>query len=156
MERVVPRDTPGPSEVPIGMVLARVGKAVDRAFDDALATVGGSRSTWLVLLAAKSSANANQTKIAGLLGISGPTLIHHLDRMVSAGLVVRTRDPADRRPNSIMLTAAGEKEFRRLRGAAVAFDARLRSGLTEAQLADLRAVLAAIGDNVGHEEGGPQ
>ena len=130
------------------MVLARVGKAVDRAFDDALAAASGTRSTWLVLLAAKSGANASQTTIARQVGISGPTLIHHLDRMVSAGLVVRTRDVADRRPYAVTLTAAGEAEFLRLRAVAVAFDAQLRSGLSPGQIDDLRDVLSAMRANV--------
>jgi MarR family transcriptional regulator, transcriptional regulator for hemolysin len=70
---------PGPPQrTPIGMLIARVGKQVDRAFDDALADAGGSRPTWLILLAVKTGAGSTQSGIAERVGISGPTLIHHL------------------------------------------------------------------------------
>jgi MarR family transcriptional regulator, transcriptional regulator for hemolysin len=137
-----------PGNMPIGMLVARVGKAFDRAFDDALATAGGTRPTWLILLAVKSGAGTTQTSLARHVGISGPTLIHHLDRLESAALVARTRDPANRRPYAITLTPAGDDMFVRLRDAAVAFDRRLRNGISDGMIADLRGVLTALSDNL--------
>jgi MarR family transcriptional regulator for hemolysin len=134
--------------MPIGMVVARVGKALDRAFDDALAAAGGTRPTWLILLAVKSGAGGTQTGLAQHVGISGPTLIHHLDRLESAGLVARNRDPANRRPYMITLTSAGDELFFRLRDAAVAFDRRLRNGVSDRRIADLRRTLTALRDNL--------
>jgi len=126
------------------MLAARVGKAVDRSFDEALGAAGGTRPTWLVLLAVKSGAGATQSAIAARIGISGATLIHHLDRLEGAGLIVRARDPADRRNQAIALTPAGEELFVRLRGAAVGFDRRLRACLGEAEVTELRRLLTAL------------
>ena len=137
-----------PREEPIGIVLARAGKAADRAFDDALAAAGGNRPTWLVLLAVKAGAGRTQTGLADRIGISGPTLTHHLDRLEAAGLVQRTRDPANRRVQTIGLTAAGDTVFLRLRNAAVEFDRRLRLRLTESDVAALRRMLTVLYDNV--------
>jgi MarR family transcriptional regulator for hemolysin len=134
--------------MPIGMLVARVGKALDRAFDEALAVVGGTRPAWLILLAVKSGAGTTQTELAKHVGISGPTLIHHLDRLESTALVARTRDPANRRPYTITLTPAGDELFVRLRAAAVAFDRRLRDGISDRRIADLRDVLIALSDNL--------
>jgi MarR family transcriptional regulator, transcriptional regulator for hemolysin len=134
--------------MPIGMMVARVGKALDRAFDDALAAAGGTRPTWLILLAVKSGAGGTQTGLAQHVGISGPTLIHHLDRLESTGLVARNRDPANRRPYTITLTSAGDDLFMRLRDAAVAFDRRLHHRLSDRRIADLRRTLIALRDNV--------
>jgi MarR family transcriptional regulator for hemolysin len=139
-------------QLPIGMLVARVGKTLDRAFDESLAAAGGSRPVWLILLAVKSGAGSTQTALARHVGISGPTLIHHLDRLVSAGLVARTQDPANRRPYEITLTAAGDDMFLQLRDAAVAFDSRLRDGLSEKSITELRRLLAKLGDNVGAAE----
>jgi MarR family transcriptional regulator for hemolysin len=137
-----------PREEPIGLVLARTGKAADRAFDDALAAAGGTRPTWLVLLAVKTGAGRTQTGLADRIGISGPTLTHHLDRLETAGLVQRTRDPANRRVQTIALTAAGDALFLRLRNAAVVFDRRLRARLTDSDVAVLRRTLTVLYDNV--------
>ena len=137
-----------PAHLPVGILVARVGKTLERAFDDALAAAGGTRPTWLVLLAVKSGAGATQAKLARHVGISGPTLLHHLDRLEADGLVARTRDPANRRPYTIALTAAGDDLFLRLREAAVSFDSRLRDGLSERRIAELRRTLSALSKNV--------
>jgi MarR family transcriptional regulator, transcriptional regulator for hemolysin len=140
---------PGPPQrTPIGMLIARVGKQVDRAFDDALADAGGSRPTWLILLAVKTGAGGSQSGIAERVGISGPTLIHHLDRLEASGLVKRTRDKANRRVQNVSLTASGERAFVRLREAAVAFDRRLHAGITDEQATELRHWLTTISANI--------
>jgi len=151
-ERRGPMPAVRPGQMPIGMFVARVGKALDRAFDEALAAAGGTRPAWLILLAVKSGAGTTQTELAKHVGISGPTLIHHLDRLESTGLVARTRDPANRRPYTITLTPPGDELFVRLRDAAVAFDRRLRDGISDRRIADLRGVLTALSDNLASTE----
>jgi MarR family transcriptional regulator, transcriptional regulator for hemolysin len=133
---------------PVGMLVAQAGKALDRAFDDALSIAGGSRPTWLILLAVKTGAGGAQASIAARVGITGPTLVHHLDRLDAAGLISRRRDPANRRLQAITLSAAGEAMFDQLRSAAVAFDRRLRNGIGEDELATLRRVLPRMQHNV--------
>ena len=49
-----------PVPPPIGLRLARTAKTLSRAFDDALATAGGSLPVWLVLISLKSQQLANQ------------------------------------------------------------------------------------------------
>ena len=39
---------PRPTHEPIGLELTRTSKILGRAFDDTLASVGGSLATWLV------------------------------------------------------------------------------------------------------------
>jgi MarR family transcriptional regulator, transcriptional regulator for hemolysin len=133
---------------PIGMIVAQAGKALDRAFDDALSAAGGSRPTWLILLAVKTGAGGAQASIATRVGISGPTLVHHLDRLEASGLISRLRDPANRRQQAISLTPGGEAMFDQLREAAVAFDQRLRAGVRADELATLRRVLPLMQRNV--------
>ena len=137
-----------PSIEPIGLRLARTAKLVGRAFDDALAEVGGSLPVWLVLVSLKARVPGAQRELAEALGIEGPTLTHHLSRMEAAGLVSRHRDPDNRRVQRVELTAAGEAEFDRLRHRVVAFDERLRAGLTVADVAALGALLDRLQANV--------
>ncbi len=140
---------PGPpAQIPIGLLVARVAKDLDRAFDDALTAAGGNRPTWLILLAVKTGAGRTQATIAEHVGISGPTLIHHLDRLVAGGIVARERDAADRRMQIVTLTAPGDQLFLQLRNAAIAFDAQLRSDLSDADITKLRQLLATLRANV--------
>jgi MarR family transcriptional regulator for hemolysin len=68
--------------------------------------------------------------------------------MEAAGLMTRERDPANRRAQRITLTDEGEALFRRLRDVAVRFDRRLRTGLDDDQVAELRQVLDRLAANV--------
>jgi MarR family transcriptional regulator for hemolysin len=137
-----------PAETPIGLVLAQIGRTVEQVFDEALAAVGGSRPTWLIFLAIISGADATQSQIAERVGITGPTLVHHLDRLEAAGLVVRKADPGNRRVRSVALTPEGYDAFHRMREAAMTFDAALRQDISETQLKALRRVIAQLRINV--------
>ena len=138
-----------PATPPIGLQLAAVAKTVSRAFDDALAAAGGSRPEWLLLLQLKIKGTASQRELADAVGLQGATVSHHLDALEAAGVVSRQRDPENRRTQVVRLTPAGEKSFLRLREAAMAFDAQLRTGLSEREVAALGASLEKLRRNVG-------
>ena len=138
-----------PSTQPIGLQLSRTAKVVSRAFDDALAAAGGSLPTWLVMVSLKAERHGMQRDLASAVGIEGPTLTHHLNRMEATGLVRRTRDPENRRVHRVELTAAGEAEFHRLRRTVGAFDRRLRHGLAAKEIALLGSLLDRLRHNVG-------
>ena len=139
---------PRPPRPPIGLQLTRTARSVSRAFDGALAEAGGSLPVWLVLLALKSQPPGNQRDLAEAVGIREATLTHHLNAMDSRGLVTRRRDPANRRVHLVELTAEGEATFRRLRSAAVAFDQRLRRGLSDEDVTRLDGLLGRLEGNV--------
>ena len=139
---------PRPSRPPIGLHLARTARSVSRAFDDALAEAGGSVPVWLVLISLKSQQMRNQRELAEAVGIREATLTHHLNAMDEQGLITRRRDPANRRVHQVELTEAGEAAFQRMRGAATAFDQRLRSGLSGDEVSQLEALLGRLAANV--------
>jgi MarR family transcriptional regulator, transcriptional regulator for hemolysin len=141
-----------PSAEPIGRRLARTSKLLTRAFEQELALAGGSLPTWLILLSLKSRSWRTQRELAEALGIEGPTLTHHLAGLERAGLVRRTRDPDNRRVQRVDLTEAGDAAFRRLRRAASSFDQRLRSGIDDGEIQQLRDLLAQLLSNVGGDE----
>jgi MarR family transcriptional regulator, transcriptional regulator for hemolysin len=138
-----------PAEEPIGLFVTRSAKAIARAFDGALAAQGGSLASWLVLASLAGGLHQSQRSIAVAVGVEGPTLTHHLDRMEAAGLVTRTRDPRNRRAHQVALTPEGREQFLTLLGAVQTFDSRLRAGLTAAELATLRRLLQRLADNAG-------
>ena len=137
-----------PGGIPIGVLLTNASRDINRAFDAALEAVGGSRSSWLVLMALKRGPLRNQRELAAMVGVEGATLSHHLNGMEAAGLVTRRRDPANRRMHLVELTPAGEDAFLRMFGTVVAFDRTLRSGIDEADLAMVEDTLHRLLANV--------
>jgi MarR family transcriptional regulator for hemolysin len=138
---------PAPSAPPIGLQLANAAKVVSRAFDDALVAAGGSRPEWLILLAIKTRQVTSQRELAEAVGIQGATLTHHLHAMEAAGLVVRERDPDNRRVQFVELTRKGEETFLLLREAAMRFDKRLRRGLSDQDVSRVADALSRLAAN---------
>jgi MarR family transcriptional regulator for hemolysin len=144
-----------PARTPIGLHLTHASRTISRAFDDALAAAGGSLPVWLVLVNLKMRSIASQRELAEAMGIRDATLTHHLNAMETAGLVTRTRDPVNRRIHVVELTPAGESSFLQLRSAAMSFDARLRQGITDQEIAGLEGLLDRLAANVADPGGGP-
>jgi MarR family transcriptional regulator for hemolysin len=145
---------PPPFRTPIGLQLSQAARTVGRAFDEALEAAGGTLPMWLVLLNLKIHRPANQRELAEAVGVREATLTHHLNAMDARGLITRTRDPENRRIHVVRLTEAGEQAFLRLREAAVGFDTRLRTGLTEAETDSLTGLLGRLVANVGGADDG--
>jgi MarR family transcriptional regulator for hemolysin len=126
---------------PIGLRLTRTARVVAQAFDRALAEAGGSAPVWQVLLLVRSAEWGTQAQMAEAMGITGATLTHHLNAMEAQGLVRRRREAPNRRVQRVELTEAGAALFERLREVVVRHDARLRSALTEEEVAQLGGLL---------------
>ena len=136
-----------PDVEPIGLHLSRAARTVSRAFDATLAEAGGSLPVWLVLVSVKGRQHGAQRDIAGAIGIEGATLTHHLNKMETAGLLTRRRDPANRRVHQVELTDDGDRLFFTLLERVIAFDQQLRTGLDDAELDQLRTLLDRLAAN---------
>ena len=139
---------PPPPTEPIGLHLVRAAKAVSRAFDDALAAHGGSLPVWLILLQLQGETHRTQRELAAAVGIEGPTLTHHLHRLEAAGKIARARDPGNRRVQVVELTGDGRAWFHEMLATVVAFDARLRAGLSGQDVAAAHRLLDRLQANV--------
>jgi MarR family transcriptional regulator, transcriptional regulator for hemolysin len=149
MDAVTLTGMPEPFPLPIGLRLTQASRTVGRAFDEALAEAGGSLSVWLILLNLKIRRPGTQRELAEAVGIREATLTHHLNAMDAGGLITRTRDAANRRVQVVALTGKGDEAFLRYRGVAMAFDAKLNAGLTDADRATLATLLTRLSANVG-------
>ena len=138
-----------PDGPPIGLHLATTSKQVGRAFNRALGKSGGSVPVWLILSSLKGERWRTQQDLARAVGIEGPTLTRHVDAMERDGLVTRHRDTGDRRAVRVELTEAGEALHAELLRAVIAFNRRLRRGLAEHDIAQLRELLDRLAANVG-------
>lgn len=118
-------------------------KAVRAEFEARLATVGGSLSTFIVLRSAEEL-GLSQREIAERIGVEGPTLVRHLDRLEKEGLIERQRDAADRRVTRILVTKTGEEHHRRLAEVAAEMEAKMRSLLGQDRYDCLVGVLEEV------------
>jgi MarR family transcriptional regulator for hemolysin len=131
----------------LSLLIGRVAKELSRAFDDVLVAAGGSTPTWQVLRALSAGEHRTQADLAAAVGVRQPTLTHHLDALERAGLVTREREDANRRVQRVTVTESGEHLFLRLRRAAASFDGRLRAGLGDADVTELRRLLGQLAEN---------
>lgn len=137
-----------PTTQPIGLHIQRTARLLNRAFEDVLAAADGSLPTWLILLNLRAGKARTQRELASAVGIQGPTLTHHLDRMDRDGLITRARDPENRRVQRVELTDTGIAAFDRLRTVALDFDRRLRDGIADEEVAALGDLLDRLEANV--------
>ncbi len=129
---------------PLTKRLAFLGKEIREAFAAMLSEHGCSISTWGVLFQAHKSPGLSQVQLAAHIGIEGPTLARHLDRMCAEGLVDRQRDAHDRRVVRVQLTPAGERRWGELKDVRARFEERLTRELTETQLEALDTAIDCI------------
>jgi MarR family transcriptional regulator for hemolysin len=132
------------ASAPIGLELSRTARVVTQAFERALAEAGGSLAAWQVLLVIRSKRWGRQSEMAQAMGVTGPTLTHHLRALERQGLVRRWREDSNRRAQRVELTDAGEEMFERLAKVAVAHDKRLRSRLSAQEAAALDDLLEKL------------
>jgi len=133
---------------PVGRQIVFTGRSIQEAFSAALAEVGGSLATWVVLSALSDVGIVSQAVLASHVHLEGATITHHVDRLESAGLVQRRLDPQDRRIRRLELTPAGEELHGRMLTAAQAFERKVTAGLAERDVTTVRRVLARIAANL--------
>ncbi len=131
----------------LGRLVGMTGKVVREHFDRSLAAVGSSLNTYVVLRTASLCPGVSQRQIADRLGIEGPTLTHHLDRLASDGLIERVRKPSDRRVSYVVLTPAGQAHLDEIEAYAAWHDTEFRSLFSEAEAETLERLLTRIRDH---------
>jgi DNA-binding MarR family transcriptional regulator len=102
---VLPR---GVIEVCLCHHLRRAARVVTRLFDEALVPSGINANQFNVLVAIASLPEASAARIARKLGMDRTTLSRNLKPLRRVGLI-ETGGGAGRRPDTVILTAAGER-----------------------------------------------
>jgi MarR family transcriptional regulator, transcriptional regulator for hemolysin len=135
----------------IGRQLAMTGKVCREYFDRSLAAVGSSLNTYVVLRTVSYCPGVSQRQLAARLGIEGPTLTHHLDRLASDGMIERVRNQVDRRVSYVELTSAGRAHLDEIEAYAELHDKEFRSLFTAGEAVILERLLNRIRDHYMEE-----
>lgn len=97
----------------MGYLLRRAQLAVFADFGETLAELQLRPGQFAVLIAIDHNPGVTQSDICQLLGIQRPNFVAVIDDLEARGLAKRMLSAADRRSNSLQLTAAGKRLLQR-------------------------------------------
>jgi MarR family transcriptional regulator, lower aerobic nicotinate degradation pathway regulator len=127
-----------------GLLLSRIARAANRSLACALGGLGLRAQQFAVLHRLAEAGPSPQADLAASLRLHASNLVRVLDEIEELGLVARERDPADRRRQLVVLTAAGAAMLRRADRIAAETERELLAPLSGAERAQLRALLARV------------
>ena len=127
----------------MGFLLNYAGRRVQRQVDAALAPLG-LRAQHIGLLSLLARAPLSQIALGERLHVDRTTMVSKVDELEEAGLVIRTRNPRDRRAYHITLTERGHTILHDAHARIIAAEAEALAPLTPAERDTLRTLLARL------------
>jgi DNA-binding MarR family transcriptional regulator len=98
------------------------------------------------LLLIEANPGISQSAVAEALRFDRSTLVQIIDRLEGRGYVVRKVSAQDRRSHALELTDAGVAALKELKETALAHEAQVATNLTDAERAELIALLQKLFD----------
>jgi DNA-binding MarR family transcriptional regulator len=90
-----------------GYLLMKAGHYIGIEFDAALTSLGLTGREFLLLSFVRSGPGLSQQELSARLALDPTIVVSLVDSLEDRGLVVRTKDPADRRRNLLAATDRG-------------------------------------------------
>jgi DNA-binding MarR family transcriptional regulator len=97
---------------------------------------------------ARKQAGMTMTELSRYLMVSNGNVTGIIDRLVSGGMVARSRHAGDRRATFVRLTPKGQQHFAIMAKAHEGWIAEILAGVGTAETESLIALLSALGVNV--------
>jgi DNA-binding MarR family transcriptional regulator len=135
-----------------GMLLVKIGRAAERWFTEALKPSGLTPRHVGVLFEVRARPTSQQALIDSI-GVDPSKLVGLLNDLEAEGLIVRRRDPEDRRRHIVEVSKEGRTRLADAEQAAGKVEERLFAGLDDAQRKELHGLLAQVADSSGVLEG---
>jgi DNA-binding MarR family transcriptional regulator len=129
------------------LLIVRLARMAGFRLGEALAAMEMRTHEFAVLNHLSESAPLSQQELGQALRINPSNLVGLLDLLEADDLLVRVRDPHDRRRHLVTLTPVGRRRLMRAWEAAAAAEADLLSPLSDQEREQLRSMLERL---VGH------
>jgi DNA-binding MarR family transcriptional regulator len=130
-------------------LLAQLGAHAAQRFAERVAELELTPPQTGLLRCVAQRPGQSQQAIAGQLGTTPSRLVGLVDGLQQRGLIERRRNPGDRRNYALYLTDAGRRSMARIGLAARQHEDALCAGLSEAERAQLQALLARLATRQG-------
>jgi MarR family transcriptional regulator for hemolysin len=115
------------------------------AMDRRLKYFGISVAGWMTIAAASQVRSPlSQSELADMLSVSRASMVHMIDHLVKAGLVIREPSISDRRVNRIVITNAGHRVYAESKKLATAVRQQLIAGIDLEKLVHLTELLEQL------------
>ena len=135
-----------------GMLLLKIGKAAERRFEKALKPSGLTPRHLGVLFEVQARPTSQQALIE-TIGVDPSKLVGLLNDLEADGLIVRKRDPEDRRRHIVEVSTKGSARLEDAKKVAATVEEELLAGLDADQRTELLGLLAQVADSSGIFEG---
>jgi DNA-binding MarR family transcriptional regulator len=137
-------------------LLARLGRVAARRLHDRLAKIGLKPPHAAILVMLRDSGPMSQQDLGERLHVDPSNLVNFLNPLEEGGLVVRRRDPADRRRHIVEITEEGSKRVPACDGPIEALENELFAGLSADDRRQLQRILGEIQGTMLVEEPPPE
>jgi DNA-binding MarR family transcriptional regulator len=126
------------------MLIFRLARVTGYRIGQALVSLGIRTNEFAVLHHLHRAGPLSQQELGGALRINPSNLVGLLDALESDGLIVRPRDPADRRRHIVGLTAAGQKRLAQAKLAVAEAEHELLAPLSASERSQLHDLLERL------------
>jgi MarR family transcriptional regulator, lower aerobic nicotinate degradation pathway regulator len=147
MKTSAPVTTAPPGDRRFVLLMVRLARMAGYRLGEALAAMEMRTHEFAVLNHLSESGPLSQQELGQALRINPSNLVGLLDLLEGDGLLVRVRDPHDRRRHLVTITALGRRRLMRAWEAAEAAESDLLSPLSDQEREQLRSMLERL---VGH------
>ena len=135
-----------------GVLLLKIGKAAERRVAEALKPTGLTPRHLGVMFEVQACPTSQQALIE-TIGVDASQLVGLLNDLEADGLIVRKRDPEDRRRHIVEVSAKGSARLEDAKQIAAKVEEELLAGLDSGQREELLVLLAQVADSSGIFEG---
>jgi DNA-binding MarR family transcriptional regulator len=136
------------------LLIFRLARATGYRLAEALAALDMRTHEFAVLHHLQQAGPLSQQELGSALRINPSNLVGLLDALEGDGLVVRPRDPADRRRHVVELTAEGRRRLAKAKRAVATAERDLLAPLTEVERVQLNGVLERLASHTCAVTGG--
>ena len=137
------------------VLIAVLARGMRRRIELALEPIGVRPRHLLVLSHLRSGGAAAQQTLLDVAGVDPSNLVGLLNELEDAGLIVRSRDRADRRRGVIELSRKGRRTLDQVDRALRSVDDEVLTALGESERSELNTLLARAADGAAASCGEP-
>jgi DNA-binding MarR family transcriptional regulator len=124
------------------MLSHSLNRAYDEAFSETEASSGTGKLTTLLLVSANPG--ISQTEAGRVQNKDRAAMVRIVDHLERAGLLRRSRDPAERRRHMLSLTPRGKTEIKRYMAIAEAYDEGFFEVITKSERVQLARIVRKL------------